>query len=88
MSIISIAMDVEKNDELVEARLCNDKDDVMIVTRKGQSIRFSVAELRSAFDLEEQPTEGSGCFGGVGRLGGRLDVESAVSGHHITPARE
>jgi DNA gyrase subunit A len=43
-----IAMDVEKDDELVEARLCNDKDDVMIITRKGQSIRFTVNSLRTS----------------------------------------
>ena len=43
-----IAMDVEKDDELLEARLCNDKDDVMIVTRKGQSIRFTVNSLRTS----------------------------------------
>jgi DNA gyrase subunit A len=43
-----IAMDVEKDDELLEARLCNDKDDVMIVTRKGQSIRFKVNSLRTS----------------------------------------
>jgi len=43
-----IAMDVEKGDELVEARLANDKDDVMIITQKGQSIRFAVSGLRAS----------------------------------------
>jgi DNA gyrase subunit A len=43
-----IAMDVEKGDELVEARLATDKDDVMIITQKGQSIRFAVSGLRAS----------------------------------------
>ncbi|MFC2056072.1 DNA gyrase subunit A [Chloroflexota bacterium] len=43
-----IAMAVEKDDELVAARLATDKDDVMMITQKGQSIRFAVANLRSS----------------------------------------
>ena len=43
-----IAMDVEKGDELVEARLATDKDDVMMITEKGQSIRFAVSSLRAS----------------------------------------
>jgi len=43
-----IAMDVEDDDELVEARLATDKDDVMMFTRKGQSIRFAVSGLRAS----------------------------------------
>ncbi len=43
-----IAMDVEEGDELVEARLGTDKDDVMIITREGQSIRFAVSGLRAS----------------------------------------
>ena len=37
-----IAMDVAKKDELLAARLATDDDDVILVTRKGQSIRFPV----------------------------------------------
>lgn len=43
-----IAMDLEPDDELVSACLAADEDEVLIVTRKGQSIRFSVSELRTS----------------------------------------
>jgi len=43
-----IAMDVEKGDELIAARLATDKDDIIEVTEKGQSIRFSVSSLRAS----------------------------------------
>ncbi len=43
-----IAMDLEPNDELVSVCLATDKDDVIMATRKGQSIRFDVGGLRSA----------------------------------------
>jgi DNA gyrase subunit A len=43
-----IAMDVEKDDELVAARLATDENEIIIVTQQGQSIRFPVAELRTS----------------------------------------
>jgi len=45
-----IAMDVEmdKGDELVSARLATDKDDIMMISRNGQSIRFAVTGLRTS----------------------------------------
>ncbi|MGD9394527.1 MAG: DNA gyrase subunit A, partial [Dehalococcoidia bacterium] len=43
-----IAMDLEKGDELVAARLATDKDDMLLVTQEGQSIRFAVSTLRDA----------------------------------------
>jgi DNA gyrase subunit A len=43
-----IAMDLEPGDELVSVCLATDKDDVLMVTRKGQSIRFEVKPLRPA----------------------------------------
>jgi DNA gyrase subunit A len=43
-----IAMDLAPKDELVSVCLATDKDDVIMVTRKGQSIRFSVSSLRAA----------------------------------------
>jgi len=42
-----IAMDLEPGDELVAARLATDKDDVLLATERGQSIKFAVAELRA-----------------------------------------
>jgi DNA gyrase subunit A len=43
-----IAMDLEKGDELVAACLGTDPDDVILVTQKGQSIRFAVKSLRAS----------------------------------------
>jgi len=43
-----IAMDLEAGDELVTARLATDKDDMLLVTQEGQSIRFAVSDLRAA----------------------------------------
>jgi DNA gyrase subunit A len=43
-----IAMNLEDDDELVSARLARAEDDVLMVSAKGQAIRFTVAELRSA----------------------------------------
>jgi len=43
-----IAMDVEDEDELVVAHLATDQDDVLMVTEKGQSIRFAVSSLRAS----------------------------------------
>jgi DNA gyrase subunit A len=43
-----IAMDLAPADELVSVCLAQDKDDVLLVTSKGQSIRFDVASLRAA----------------------------------------
>ena len=43
-----IAMDVEEEDELVTARLATDQDDVIMVTERGQSIRFAISSLRTS----------------------------------------
>ncbi|HTY81565.1 MAG TPA: DNA gyrase subunit A [Dehalococcoidales bacterium] len=43
-----IAMDLAPGDELVSVVLATDKDDVILITRNGQSIRFDVKTLRSA----------------------------------------
>jgi len=43
-----IAMDLEAGDELVSARLATDKDDMLLFTQEGQSIRFGVKDLRAA----------------------------------------
>jgi DNA gyrase subunit A len=43
-----IAMDLTPGDELVSVCLATDKDDVILVTRKGQSICFPVSSLRAA----------------------------------------
>lgn len=43
-----IAIDLEPKDELVTVRLAKDSDETILVTKKGQFIRFSVGILRSA----------------------------------------
>jgi DNA gyrase subunit A len=43
-----LAMDLADGDELVAAQLATDKDDVLLVTQNGQSIRFSVKSLRTS----------------------------------------
>jgi DNA gyrase subunit A len=43
-----IAMDVEPDDVLIAARVATDTDDMVMVTQKGQSIRFPVSSLRGA----------------------------------------
>ncbi len=40
-----IAMDIDKKDELLAARVATDEDDVLMVTQKGHSIRFPVANV-------------------------------------------
>ncbi len=43
-----IAMDLDESDELCAAQLANNQDDIVLITKKGQSIRFTVAELRAS----------------------------------------
>jgi DNA gyrase subunit A len=61
-----IAMDLEPGDELIGARLVAAGDQVMLITERGQSIRFEVQELRAA----------SRTSGGV--RGIRLDEKDSV----------
>ncbi len=42
-----IAIDLEKGDELVAACQATDQDDVILVTQKGQAIKFAVSKLRA-----------------------------------------
>jgi DNA gyrase subunit A len=72
-----IAMDLEEGDELIGARLVGAHDQVLLVTERGQSIRFEVQELRAA----------SRTSGGV--RGIRLDdKDSAVSLCAVVPESE
>jgi DNA gyrase subunit A len=43
-----IAMDIEKDDELISVKTATAKDDVIFVAASGQSIRFDVGKLRTA----------------------------------------
>jgi len=43
-----IAMDLEKDDELVSARVARQVDDLILISESGQGIRFSVDKLRAA----------------------------------------
>ena len=72
-----IAMDLEPGDELIGARLVGANDQVMLITERGQSIRFEVQELRAA----------SRTSGGV--RGIRLDDhDGVVSLVHAVPQSE
>jgi DNA gyrase subunit A len=42
-----IAMDLEEGDELVAAGLATERDNIILVTQKGQTIRFAVSSLRA-----------------------------------------
>ena len=42
-----IAMNLEEGDELAATCQASDKDDVLLVTQKGQSIRFTISSLRA-----------------------------------------
>ncbi|MFC2045531.1 DNA gyrase subunit A [Chloroflexota bacterium] len=66
-----IAMNLDTGDELVSASVATDADDVMLVTQKGQSIRFNVASIRTT-------SRNSGGVRGI-RLGpGDLVVSATV----------
>jgi DNA gyrase subunit A len=43
-----IAMDLEEGDELVAAGLATDQDDIILVSQKGQSIKFRTSSLRAS----------------------------------------
>lgn len=43
-----IAMDLAEGDELVAVGIATDQDDIVLVTQKGQAIRFAVSELRAS----------------------------------------
>jgi DNA gyrase subunit A len=43
-----IAIDLPQGDELVDACITTDKDDALVVTKKGKANKFSVSELRTA----------------------------------------
>ncbi|MBI3440982.1 MAG: DNA gyrase subunit A, partial [Proteobacteria bacterium] len=41
-----MAMKLEGNETLIDVRTCTDKDDIVLSTRKGKAIRFSIEDLR------------------------------------------
>ncbi len=43
-----IAVDLAEGDELVATRIATNQDDVVLVTQKGQAIRFAASELRAS----------------------------------------
>jgi DNA gyrase subunit A len=73
-----IAMDLEKGDEFIAARLAHDDDEIVMITSNGQAIRFPVSVLRSA----------SRTSGGVRGIklekGGRVvSLEVVTAGHEL-----
>ena len=43
-----IAMDLEKDDEFIAAKLVHENDEIVMITTNGQATRFPVTDLRSA----------------------------------------
>jgi len=41
-----VALKIEKNDKLIGAKISSGEDDVILITKKGQSIRFSEKDIR------------------------------------------
>ncbi|MEX1194315.1 MAG: DNA gyrase subunit A [Dehalococcoidia bacterium] len=76
-----IAMDLEAKDEFVNAHICSDEDDAIMVTAKGQAIRFHVKSLRSASRL-------SGGVRGIRLRPGDevVAMEIALPGHDLLVA--
>jgi DNA gyrase subunit A len=73
-----IAMDLEKGDEFIAARLVHEDDEIVMITSNGQAIRFPVSVLRSA----------SRTSGGVRGIklekGGRVvSLEIVTPGHEL-----
>ena len=73
-----IAMNLEKDDVLVSAKLAHEEDEVIMVTSDGQSVRFPVAELRSA-------SRASGGVRGVrlGKGANAVSMEVASAGDQL-----
>ena len=42
------AMDLEKNDKLISAKIAGEKDNIMLIASDGQSIKFPISKLRKA----------------------------------------
>jgi DNA gyrase subunit A len=89
-----IAMDLEEGDELIGARLVHTKDEVMLITVHGHSIRFAVSDLRAAsrtsggvrgIRLDEGDTVVALT---IARQGGRLLVVTAKGYGKQTPLEE
>ncbi|MEE8369238.1 MAG: DNA gyrase subunit A, partial [Dehalococcoidia bacterium] len=71
-----IAMDMESDDELVGAKLVSEEDDAVLVTARGQSLRFAIKLLRSASRLS----------GGV--RGIKLETGDVVVGMEVIRPKE
>ncbi len=89
-----IAMDLEAADELVSAHICSDDDDAIMITGRGQAIRFAVKALRSASRLSGgvrgiKLTSGDSVIGlEIAREGYNLLVASAQGHGKRTPVEE
>ncbi len=89
-----IAMDLEPADELVNAHICSDDDDAIMVTAGGQAIRFAVSALRSASRLSGgvrgiKLAKGDAVIGlEIARKGHDLLVASAQGHGKRTPVEE
>jgi DNA gyrase subunit A len=73
-----IAMDLETGDDLIDVALATEQDDVILVTQKGQSIRFGVPELRTS-------SRTSGGVRGIRLTSGDqvVSMDTAITGAYI-----
>jgi len=73
-----IAFDLESSDELVSVCMAHDNEDIIMVTSKGQSIRFNVGTLRAA-------SRTSGGVRGVRLARGDsvVSIDTVIKGGHL-----
>ena len=89
-----IAMDLEASDEFVAAKLASDDDHAILMTARGQALRFAVRSLRSASRLSGgvrgiKLAPGDGVVGmEILRPGEALLVVSALGHGKRTPVEE
>ena len=78
-----IAMDLETGDDLIDVAMATEQDDVILVTQKGQSIRFGVSELRTS-------SRTSGGVRGIRLTSGDkvVSMDTALSGAYILVVTE
>jgi DNA gyrase subunit A len=76
-----IAMKLEEGDKLIEVRTCTEKDDVLLSTRHGKSIRFPVDDVRVFTGRTSVGVRGI-------KLAGKDEVISMSILHHVEASAE
>lgn len=76
-----IAMKLDDNDKLINVRICDEEEDILLSTRKGKCIRFSVTEVRVFVGRNSTGVRGI-------RLSGNDEVISMSTLTHISATSE